>query len=803
MLSGLNGSVTLANGSDTRTLNADGAFTFATSLATGAPYTVSVTTQPSNQVCTVTNGSGSIASSNVTNVAVTCVTNTYSVGGAVSGLVGSGLVLQNNGADNLARSTDGAFTFATAITQGSAYSVTVLAQPTTPAQICTATNNTGTVSANVTNVAIACVTTPTVGSAVIGPAGGTVNGYYGAKIIIPAGALASPVTIGLARDSSNSPAFAVTDVDAVGATYELTPHGQSFTLPVTLHIPFDPEQVANDETPVLYKAEAGGAFAALPTTVNGNFIEATITNFSWVMPASPATKPRMVYALQHSAADFNIYELASFKINKTTGALSAASSMVAVGEAPTSVVAHPSGNFVYVAHAGNNTVNNIPPNSVVVYRLNRVNGSVSKAPTSMAATSAPLGYKPTMPVIHPSGKFLYVMNYGASYNNSGGDINLFSIDGATGALTRSNTVTSGGGAQPMGMVFNRLGTLAYVLYAGSTSGGNTFDNQIKTYTVNTTTGELTGPSSGVAVSVSGSNPFSIAIDPNDKFIYVATWSTDEVITYSINSGTGVLTNMGSRLVTAGSRIASLAVDSFGRFLFSAQQMPWYSKNLWSYQYNVPSGLPTATNGVLTTCDGSCTGRIAVVADPQGQFVYAVDGGLSGFSVDQTTGALSAVNSLTGMLAPGPIGYFPFTFAVTGTSPVWQNNCTIGCALSGQVSASTGSGGGGTPPSNPNPPTSHRLNVVEGSSAYGYVSSTPSGIDIAPGTSQNAFGSNLTEAFFPANTTVTLCTQPPPTAQAFDITWTGSCSGTGVCTSVTMTADKNCTVYFTDVSVRVP
>ena len=68
-------------------------------------------TQPPGQTCTVTNGSGT-ANANVTNVAVNCVT-TYSIGGTVSGLVGTGLVLQNNGADNLTFTVSGAFTFAT------------------------------------------------------------------------------------------------------------------------------------------------------------------------------------------------------------------------------------------------------------------------------------------------------------------------------------------------------------------------------------------------------------------------------------------------------------------------------------------------------------------------------------------------------------------------------------------------------------------------------------------------------------------------------------------------------------------
>lgn len=49
----------------------------------------------------------------------------FTVGGTVSGLVGTGLVLQNNGGDDLALSADGPFTFATVVGNGAAYAVTV------------------------------------------------------------------------------------------------------------------------------------------------------------------------------------------------------------------------------------------------------------------------------------------------------------------------------------------------------------------------------------------------------------------------------------------------------------------------------------------------------------------------------------------------------------------------------------------------------------------------------------------------------------------------------------------------------
>jgi hypothetical protein len=84
----------------------------------------------------------------------------YKVAGTTSGLAGFGLVLQNNGGDSLPVDNNGTFTFATRVVPGSPYGVTVLTQPTTPAQTCTVQNGSGTVGADVTNVAVSCVTNP-------------------------------------------------------------------------------------------------------------------------------------------------------------------------------------------------------------------------------------------------------------------------------------------------------------------------------------------------------------------------------------------------------------------------------------------------------------------------------------------------------------------------------------------------------------------------------------------------------------------------------------------------------------------
>ena len=68
---------------------------------------------------------------------------TYTVGGTVTGLEGTGLVLQNNDGDDIAISADGSFTFVTALANGSDYSITVLTQPSSPNQICTVSNGSG------------------------------------------------------------------------------------------------------------------------------------------------------------------------------------------------------------------------------------------------------------------------------------------------------------------------------------------------------------------------------------------------------------------------------------------------------------------------------------------------------------------------------------------------------------------------------------------------------------------------------------------------------------------------------------
>jgi hypothetical protein len=159
-VSGLTGSglVLQNNGSDDLSVGADGSFSFSTGLSDESVYAVTVATQPTDQNCSVSNGSGTITGANVTDITITCTSlpsGSFAIGGSVSGLTGDGLVLQNNGGDDLTITANGEYTFATPLEDGSSYTVTIATQPT--GQTCNLVNQSGVLDgASVTNVQVSC-----------------------------------------------------------------------------------------------------------------------------------------------------------------------------------------------------------------------------------------------------------------------------------------------------------------------------------------------------------------------------------------------------------------------------------------------------------------------------------------------------------------------------------------------------------------------------------------------------------------------------------------------------------------------
>jgi len=131
-------------------------FTFAQPVPYGTAVNVTVAAHPGATFCRVSNGAGLVTAAK-SDVAVTC-RGGHTVGGAVTGLTGAGLVLRESGTQQLlALSPDAgtvAFDFPLVVPAGDAFDVGVAAQPA--GQSCVVTGGAGVATAPYRGVAVEC-----------------------------------------------------------------------------------------------------------------------------------------------------------------------------------------------------------------------------------------------------------------------------------------------------------------------------------------------------------------------------------------------------------------------------------------------------------------------------------------------------------------------------------------------------------------------------------------------------------------------------------------------------------------------
>ncbi|MET3106700.1 putative repeat protein (TIGR03803 family) [Oxalobacteraceae bacterium GrIS 2.11] len=158
--------VIITNGSSstsaTPVINSNGTFSVPSIISANGSYVVKVLTQPTGETCTVSNGSGNNVTANVSTVQVVCSSVIFTVAGKVSGLLpGQEVVLLNNSDNPTTVSSNSAFVFTTPVALNGGYSITV--QSASLATTCTVVNGTGVnVTANITNVSVACSTVDSV-----------------------------------------------------------------------------------------------------------------------------------------------------------------------------------------------------------------------------------------------------------------------------------------------------------------------------------------------------------------------------------------------------------------------------------------------------------------------------------------------------------------------------------------------------------------------------------------------------------------------------------------------------------------
>jgi 6-phosphogluconolactonase (cycloisomerase 2 family) len=515
--------VLLDNGGDSVTVSDNKAFTFPTKLSSGATYAVIVGTQPTGQSCTVASGSGT-ATANVTNVAVTCTTtapNTFTIGGTVTGLTASNLVLQDNGGDDLpVTKAATTFTFKTALATGKTYAVTVKTQPT--GLTCTVTGgddghgNGTTGSANVTTVVVTCAATVT---------GPTQHVYITNKTDQTSGSISSfsiDPTTGKLTAVTGSP-FAVAiqpraiTVDSAGRLYVAgaaapvsgqqigviaTTAAGALTLPATFFDPNGHAQTSafsllfNTDQSVLVAtgantnpAGAGGALGAAATFTNTAGVLAQLAsnanappndeldiNFS---PQQSALDPTGSFLLVPESDHTKLDALWLDATDTTDGALNkyAANQTTVPGNTHVwGVTFWPKGTatkgFAYASlENGQVAAYSYTNTSIAAWQADNTGAT---SPLTLIGAPSDAGCSTAGLAIDPTGKWLAVANTtgtpaagGNCSTSTGGSVSWYTIDQTTGALTSGgpdviltgNTATPG----PTRLQWDSTGKFLYVV----------------------------------------------------------------------------------------------------------------------------------------------------------------------------------------------------------------------------------------------------------------------------------------------------------------------------------------------------
>jgi 6-phosphogluconolactonase len=341
--------------------------------------------------------------------------------------------------------------------------VTVLTQPTSPAQVCSVASGTGTVAAsNVSSVAVSCVTIARFVFVTNGTDGnnGDVSGF---SVNPTTGALtamtgspfvADSIPNGVVVDHTGNFVYVSNRGTVDLSTFALDPVAQTLTLK---------HQSATSHT-------VPTSIALMPTN---NFI------FTAGFATAPATGGSII----------------GFGLNADSGTLTPVNAQQTPPQAPVSITVDPTGKFLFAT---------VSSHFLYVYNI-VPDGSLTLV-TNVSAGQQPHGVA-VWPGSGLTGGFVYTAN------GSPGSVSGFSYD-STGNLT-SIGPDADAGFGTVGIAIDPTGKYLYAT--------NYTDGTISAYSINAQTGQLTSLGGDVATSnnatASGRGPFDLKVDSSGQFVY--------------------------------------------------------------------------------------------------------------------------------------------------------------------------------------------------------------------------------------------------------------------------------------------
>jgi 6-phosphogluconolactonase len=236
--------------------------------------------------------------------------------------------------------------------------------------------------------------------------------------------------------------------------------------------------------------ENGSVSAFSINSSNGALTPAPGSPFPASSPFGVAVNPSgtFLYVTNTGTGGLSPSSVSTFKIDPTTGALTAVNSPITTGTTPIGITADPNGKFLYLGEH--------MTESVATFSTDPTTGALtrmgSSTPTPPASCGVSCHLAPLRVAVHPNDQFMFAANVG------GNSVSVFNIN--NGPVPATSTMATG--QHPFGVTLDTMGNFLFV--------ANKVDNNISAFAVNATTGGLMSVS-GSPFAAGGTGPTGIVI----------------------------------------------------------------------------------------------------------------------------------------------------------------------------------------------------------------------------------------------------------------------------------------------------